>query len=391
MTKLLIRLFVKNKDEIKDPTVRTAYASLSSFTGIVLNLLLFAGKLVIGLISNSVAAIADAFNNLTDAGSSVITLIGFKLSSKPVDPEHPHGHGRFEYVTAFIVDIIILLVGFELLTASIDKISNPSLITTTPTTLILLCIAILIKFWLFVFYRKIGKTISSSAIKAASTDSISDCLATTLVFATSLLAYNNLATNLPLDGIAGIIVAGFILYSGAMAAKETIDLLLGTTPDKTFVDEIYAYVEDYPEILGIHDVMVHDYGPGRQIVSFHAEVSCESDINHAHEVIDQLERDMHAKFKFIVTIHLDPISVNDEKVNAMRAFAEECASSISPDFSIHDFRITQGDTTTNLIFDLVVPHESKYTIEEAVKLVCEKIKSEKENCYAVVRGEHPYV
>ncbi len=391
MTKLLIRMFVKNRDDVKDPAVRTIYAALSSFTGIVLNLLLFIGKLLIGIFSNSVATVADAFNNLTDAGSSVITLIGFRLSSKPVDPEHPHGHGRFEYIAAFIVDMIIILVGFELFTASIDKIANPTKTSATPITLILLGVAILIKLWLYAFYRKIGKTISSSAIKAASTDSISDCLATALVFTTSLLAYLNVATTIPLDGIAGIIVAVFILYSGTKAAKETIDLLLGTTPDKDFIKEIYTFVEGYPEILGIHDVMVHDYGPGRQIVSFHAEVSSDCDINHAHEVIDQLERDMHTKFNFIVTIHLDPISVNDEHVTAMRCFAEKCVHSVSPDFSIHDFRITKGDNYTNLIFDLVVPHDSKISIETAVKLVGDKIRAEDKNCYAVIRGEYPFV
>ncbi len=391
MTGLLIKLFIKNKNDVKNNAVRSVYATLSSVVGIVLNIALFIGKLLIGVFANSVSAIADAFNNLTDAGSSVITLIGFRLSSKPVDPEHPLGHGRFEYITAFIVDMIILLVGFELFTASIDEIINPTVTKASSVALILLGVAIVVKLWLFFFYRFIGKTISSSAIKAASTDSISDCLATALVFITSLFAYLDVASAIPFDGIAGIIVACFILYSGTKAAKETIDLLLGTTPDKAFIEEIYNFTGHYPEILGIHDVMVHDYGPGRQIVSFHAEVSSDCDINHAHEVIDQLERDMHEKFNFIVTIHLDPISVNDEHVNAMRLFAEKCVASVSPDFSIHDFRITKGDNYTNLIFDLVVPHDSKFSLESAVKQVCEKIREEDKNCYAVIRGEYPFV
>ncbi|MBR3594321.1 MAG: cation transporter [Clostridia bacterium] len=391
MTKLLIRLFVKDNKNIKDVAVRTKYASLSSFTGIFLNVLLFIGKLLIGIISNSVSAIADAFNNLTDAGSSVVTLIGFRLSSKPVDTEHPHGHGRFEYVAAFIVDMIILVVGFELFTASIGEIIHPTATKAGITSLILLGVAVLIKLWLFFFYRKIANTISSSAIKAAATDSISDCLATTLVFVTVLLSYFNVATTVPIDGIVGILVAVFILYSGAKAAKETIDLLLGATPSKEFIEDIYSFVKGYPELLGIHDVMVHDYGPGRQIVSFHAEVSSDCDINHAHEVIDQLERDMHAKFNYIVTIHLDPISVNDEHVNAMREFAKRCVKEISPEFSIHDFRITKGDNYTNLIFDLVIPHDSKISVDAAVKLVGDKIRAEDKNCYAVIRGEHPYV
>jgi len=391
MTKLLIKLFIKNKTDIKNPAARAAYATLASFTGILLNLVLFTGKLFIGIISNSVSAIADAFNNLTDAGSSVITLIGFRLSSKPVDPEHPHGHGRFEYITAFIVNMIIILVGFELFTASINEIIEPTKTVTTSLTLILLGIAIIIKLWLFFFYRKIGKLISSSAIRASAIDSISDCLATALVFFASLSAYLNFATNLPIDGIAGIIVAIFVLYSGSKAAKETIDLLLGKTPDKSLVLEIYEFVKDYPEILGIHDVMIHDYGPGRQIVSFHAEISSDSDINHAHEVIDQLERDMHSHFNYIVTIHLDPISVNDEHVKNMREFAERCVAEVDPSFTIHDFRITRGDNYTNLIFDLVVPHDSKVSLESAVKLVSDKIRSTDKNCYAVIRGEYPYV
>ncbi len=391
MTALLIKLFVKNKASVATPAVRGVYTALASFTGIILNVLLFAGKLIIGIISGSVAAIADAFNNLTDAGSSVITLIGYRLSTKPVDPEHPHGHGRFEYISTFIVDLIIIVVGFELFTSSIDKIINPSATNASLFTMLTLAVAILLKFWLFIFYRKIGRLISSSALKAAATDSISDCLATALVLASALLSFFGVGQNIPFDGIAGIIVACFIMYSGFMATKETIDLLLGATPDKGFVEDIYSFVKKYPDILGIHDVMVHDYGPGRQIVSFHAEVSSDCNINNAHEVIDQLERDMFKKFNFIATVHLDPISVNDAEVNEMRAFAQACVAEINPSYSIHDFRITKGDTTTNLIFDLVVPLDSKTSPDAAAQQVGAKIREKNNNCFAVIRGEHPYV
>lgn len=391
MTDLLARLFIKNKEETENPAVRSAYASLGAITGIILNVFLFIVKLTTGILSASVAIIADAFNNISDAGSSVITLIGFRLASKPVDKDHPHGHGRAEYISAFIVDMLIILVGFELFTSSIEKIINPTHTTVSLLTFILLGGAIIVKLWLYLFYRKIGKTINSSALSAAAADSISDCVATSLVLLTSLCSYFNLFKSIPLDGITGIIVAVFILYTGIMAAKETIDLLLGSSPDSEFVNEIYRFVEDYPEVIGIHDVMIHDYGPGRQIVSFHAEVPSDCNINHAHEVIDGIERDMFTHFNCIVTIHLDPLSVDDEEVNSLRAFTEGCAKSVYPELTIHDFRITKGDCYTNFIFDLLVPLECPLTVDQAVKEVSEKIKSENENYFTVIVGEHPYI
>ncbi len=391
MTKLLIKLFIKNPTDTDNIKVRSTYAMLSSITGIIMNILLFAGKLTVGIIANSVAIIADAFNNISDAGSSVITFIGFRLASKPVDLDHPQGHGRFEYISAFIVDVIIIVVGFELLTSSVQKIITPVTMTVSPVTFILLVAAIAVKLWLFFFYKRIANTVSSSAIKAASADSISDCVATALVLLTAVLSYFNILTNIPLDGIVGILVAVFILFTGLKAAKETIDLLLGSPPDKKFIAKIYDFVSNYPEVMGIHDIMVHDYGPGRQIVSFHAEVPSNCDINHAHEVIDQIERNMFDKFNCIVTIHFDPLSVDDEEVNAMKQLAEECAKSVDDAFTIHDFRITKGDCYTNFIFDLVVPHESKLSVQDAIAAVSEKIKEQNSNYYAVIQGEHPFV
>ncbi len=390
MTNLLIRAFIKKSDPA-EPKTRSAYAFLASITGILLNLLLFAGKLTVGILSFSVAVIADAFNNLSDAGASVVTLIGFRLSNKPVDKEHPLGHGRFEYISGFIVDMLIVLVGFELLTSSIDKIVNPSTPEVGKWTFILLGAAILIKLWLFFFYRKIGKIISSASLKASAADSLSDCGTTALVALASLCAAFGWAKGVPIDGIAGIVVACLILFTGVKAAKETIDLLLGSPPDKKFIDGIYAFTKGYPEIVGIHDVMVHDYGPGRQIVSFHAEVPSDCNINYAHEVIDKMERDMFEKFNCIVTVHLDPITVNDKKVNEMRCFAEACAKEICKDFSIHDFRMTQGEKHTNLIFDLLVPTDCKIKVDQAVKQVAETIKAKNPDCFAVIKGEHPFV
>lgn len=391
MTNLLIRLFVRDKDNLKNEKVRSSYASLASLTGIFLNVLLFIGKLLMGIFTASVAIIADAFNNISDAGSSLVTMIGFRLAAKPVDKEHPLGHGRFEYISGFIVDMVILLVGAELFLSSIERIANPAPVSASIATFILLGVAILIKLWLFFFYRKIGKTIDSSALKSASLDSATDCIATSLVLFTAISSYFGWFAGFPLDGIVGILVACFILFAGFKAAKETIDLLLGSPPEPEFIQEIYDFVKHYPEVVGIHDVMVHDYGPGRKIVSFHAEVPSDCNINFAHEIIDGIEQDMYEQFRCIVTIHLDPIATNDEQVNAMRALAQDCAAAIDPTFTIHDFRMTQGEAHTNLIFDLVVPTDATLSVEEAVKAVSKEIKCRNENYAAVIRGEHPYV
>ena len=388
MTNFLIRLFVGKNQDPSNLKVRGKYASLAGFTGILLNVLLFAGKLTLGILAGSVAIIADAFNNISDAGSSIIALIGFRLANKPVDKEHPLGHGRLEYVTGFIVDMLIILVGFELLTSSIDKIMNPTLPNVGNVTLYILGAAILVKLWLFVFYRKIGKTIASSSIKASSFDSLCDCIATALVLVSAIVART---WEIGIDGYAGVLVAAFILFTGVKAAKETIDLLLGSPPSKEFIEEIYDFVKAYPSVIGIHDVMVHDYGPGRQIVSFHAEVPADSDINIAHEEVDKLERDMHAKFGCIVTVHLDPIVMNDPLVNEMHDIAVNAVKAVNPSFTLHDFRMTIGETSFNLIFDLVLPVDCEMCAEEAEQSVKEEIKKQRENCFCVIRVEHPFV
>ena len=388
MTNFLIRLFIGKNKNPNDLKTRGKYASLAGFTGILVNFLLFVGKLTLGILSASVSMIADAFNNITDAGSAIVTLIGFRLSEKHVDKEHPLGHGRLEYVTGFIVDMLIILVGFELLTSSIDKILHPSLPTVGNVTLIILGVAILVKVWLFFFYRKIGKTIDSTAIKASASDSLTDCIATSLVLISAIIAK---FWGIAIDGWAGVLVAVFILFAGIKAAKETIDLLLGSPPSPEFIQEIYEFSKEYNSIVGIHDVMVHDYGPGRKIVSFHAEVPSDSDINIAHEEVDKMERDMHAKFGCIVTIHLDPIVVNDPLVNELRALAGACAKEVNETFTIHDFRMTKGETNINLIFDLVLPADCELCEEEAENAVAEKIREKRPNCFCVIRAEHPFV
>ena len=388
MTDFLTRIFIGKNADPTNEKVRGKFASLAGFTGIIANVLLFISKLVLGLLSASVAIIADAFNNISDAGSAIVTLIGFRLASKPVDKEHPLGHGRLEYVSGFIVDMLIILVGFELFKSSIDKILNPTLPIVGIATFILLGVAILVKLWLFFFYKKIAKTIRSNALSAAATDSLSDCFATALVLLSAVVAK---LFAVPIDGFAGILVAAFILYSGIKAAKETIDLLLGSPPDPAFITEIYEFCKAYPRIVGIHDVMVHDYGPGRQIVSFHAEVPSDSDINIAHEDVDRLERDMQKKYGCIVTVHLDPIVVGDETVNELRALAENAAKAVHCEFTIHDFRMTMGEQSFNLIFDHVIPPDCAMTSAEAEKAVVEKITAQKPNCFCVIKVEHPFV
>ncbi len=388
MTNLLTRAFVGKNPDTNDPKTRAKFARLAGFTGIFLNILLFVGKLVLGIIAGSVAIIADAFNNISDAGSSIVTLIGFHVANKPVDKEHPLGHGRFEYVSGFIVGMLIVLVGFELLKTSVDKILHPALPQAGVVTFCLLVAAILVKIWLFFFYNKIGKTIRSSSIKAASYDSLCDCVATTLVLASAAIAR---LWGVGVDGYAGILVAAFILFTGIKAAKETIDPLLGSPPDPAFIKSIYEFYKDYPSILGIHDVIVHDYGVGRQIVSFHAEVSSDSDINLAHEEVDRLERDMHEQFGCIVTVHLDPIVMNDPLVNEMRGIANEAVKSVDPAFSLHDFRMTIGENSVNVIFDLLIPVGHPMKSEEAESLVVNRIHEQKPNAFCVIRVEHPFV
>ena len=388
MTDLLIKLFVKNKDDVQNQQVRSNYATLSGVTGIIANFLLFVGKLTIGILSASVSIVADAFNNIGDAGSSVVTLVGYRLSGKHADKEHPLGHGRLEYITAFIVDFLIIFVGVELFKTSVEKIIEPGDTAIGTVTLVFLGVAILVKLWLFFFYRKIAKRINSQAIKGASFDSVSDVVATTLVLVSALLSK---FAGVNIDGYAGILVAAFIFYTGVKAAKETIDVLLGGAPDKEILKKISEFVRRYPEVIGIHDVMVHDYGPGRQIVSFHAEVSAKSDFSYVHDVIDNIERDFQKEYGYLVTIHLDPIVVDDEKVSEMYDFVKATVKEVDENFTIHDFRMTYGGNHINLIFDLLIPVDSKFGDEEAADVVEKKIRSLRPECNCVIKAEHPYV
>lgn len=387
MTNFLIKLFVKDKN-VKDPKVRTKYGTLSSLTGIVVNFILSITKVVIGIISNSMSIISDGLNNITDAGSSVITMIGFKMSQKKVDDDHPWGHGRMEYIAAFIVDMLIVLVGIELFKSSIDKIINPVMPDISTITITILVIAIIAKLWLFFFYNKIAKTINSEAIKGNAYDSISDVISTFVVLLSAIVAK---FANISIDGYVSILVSIFILYTGFKALKETVDILLGSKPDPELVKGIEEFTKKYDMIVGIHDMMIHDYGPGRKIVSFHAEVPANSDICMAHDIIDQMEQDIYEEFNCITTIHMDPIEVDDEEINKMREITEKIVKEINENYSIHDFRMTNGGGRINLIFDLVIPRGEKVDSDKLKAQVQQKIHSENPKYYAVPKVECSYV
>ena len=387
MTNLLIKLFIKDND-ISNLETRGKYGVLSSATGIVVNILLSIVKLFIGIIANSISIISDALNNITDVGSSVVTMIGFKISQKKIDKDHPWGHGRMEYITAFIVDIIILMVGFELLKSSIDKIIHPELPAVNNVTIIILVIAVLTKLWLFLFYKKIAKTIDSNAIKGNAYDSISDSISTLVVLISAVVAK---LCGISIDGYASLIVSVFILFTGYKAIKETVDLLLGMKPDPEFIRDIEEEAKKYDMISGIHDIIVHDYGPGRKIVSFHAEVPADGDICKVHDIIDQMEQDLFEKFNCITTIHMDPIVVDNKEINDMRDFTEKIVKGLNPEFSIHDFRMTDGGKRVNLIFDLVVPRDKEYDKEQIIKNIQQKIHEKDNKYYAVIKVETSYI
>lgn len=352
MTKLLIRLFVRDSNNIKDAAVRVRYGYLGSVTGIVLNILLFAGKLIAGIISGAISVTADAFNNLSDAGSSIVSLVGFKMAAQPADEEHPFGHGRMEYVSGLIISFLILLMGFELAHESVLKMISPKDIRFSWLTLCILIASVLVKLWMGLFNLTLGKRINSTSMKATAADSISDCISTSAVIVAMLVFY---FAGVNIDSIIGLLVALFILYNGVKTFRESLTPLLGTKPDKEFVDEITAAVEKYPDIVGTHDMIVHDYGVGNLIISMHAEVPMQMEFNAAHELVDMIEDELKKKYNCLVTIHMDPVAVNDERVMAVKAQVSEVVRNIDSRMSIHDFRMTDGRDRVNLIFDLVVP------------------------------------
>lgn len=385
MITILSNIFIKGKE---DSVRRKAYGTLCSIVGILLNICLFAGKYFAGVISGSVAITADAFNNLSDAGSSFITLVGFLFAGKKPDPDHPFGHGRFEYISGFVVSMAILLMGLELLKSSVGKIVYPQPVDTGIVAMGILVISILIKMYMAFYNHSIGKKINSAAMKATATDSLSDTIATTVVLIAMLVMR---FAGINIDGICGVFVALFILYAGYSAAKDTLDPLLGLAPDKEFVKQIEDIVLAHGEVKGIHDMMVHDYGPGRRWVSLHAEVPGNHDIFEMHDVIDRIERELNEKLSCEAVIHMDPIETNNEEVVKMKHIIEEKVKEIHAEMTIHDFRMVSGPTHTNLIFDAVMPYGMKMTKAEVQKKIEDIVERMDGNYFAVVQIDQSYV
>lgn len=388
MITFLASLFIKDRRNYDSPAVRQAYGVLSGAVGIGLNILLFLGKWIAGTLSGSIAITADAFNNLSDAGSSIITLIGFRLSGQAPDPEHPFGHGRMEYISGLLVSVAILVMGFELIRSSFGKLRDPELIESSALVLGILLASILVKVYMFYYNRSLSKKLDSAAMKATSVDSLSDTVATTLVLIATVISKY---TGLILDGWFGILVGIFIVYTGGSTLKETIDLLIGQPPKKEFIDEIREIVLGYSLVYGVHDLIVHDYGPGRRMISLHAEVAVDGDIQDIHEQIDHIEHELQEKLNCSATIHMDPIVTDDKEVLEMKAKVEAMVQSLDEAFSMHDFRMVKGTTRTNLIFDVEVPRKTSLTDNEIMNRLKEQVHGLPGSKYfAVIQIDHEY-
>lgn len=387
MTSFLVKLFIRDSENIKSIRVRTAYGTLGSVTGIVLNLILAVSKYIAGALSGSISVTADAINNLSDAGSSIVSLFGVKLSAKPADKGHPYGHGRIEYISASIVAFLVLLMGIELLKSSVDKIINPVPVSFNAVSLAILVLSILAKLWLGMFNKKLGKKINSAPMMAVMKDSFSDCLATAVAAASIIVSA---FSDISIDGFLGVFVAGFILLAGFNILRETMAELLGKPPEKEFVEAVEQKILSYDFVVGVHDLIVHDYGPQRRFASAHAEVPSNANMMECHDIIDLIERDIFAEYGLLISIHMDPIVVDDERINELRRMTSEIVKGINENMSIHDFRVVDGPTHTNLIFDLITPYQYEMSNEEIRKIVDNKLSKIDERYFAVITIEHSF-
>ncbi|MBE6534708.1 MAG: cation transporter [Ruminococcaceae bacterium] len=386
MTEILSKIFVKDYKNISDGKVRKSYGTLSSFVGISVNAILAFIKLFLGIITASVAIIADALNNLSDAGSSIITLVSFRMSAKPADRDHPFGHARIEYIASMIISFLILLVGFETFIKSVSVLigmSDASVSNFSTVSIIILASSILLKLWLSFFYRKIGNKINSSVIKASSIDSLTDCISTVAVLISAIIIK---ITNLQIiDTVVGLGVSVMIIIAGIKILNETKNSILGEAPINEQVEAINKIIAEYPEIIGTHDLMIHNYGPNHFIASFHAEVDGEKDIFILHDMIDIVEKRIQSELNILCTIHMDPIVTDDGTVNELKSFVlETIREDVSSDISIHDFRVVVGNTHTNMIFDIILPFESKDSPDLVIEKICNAVNNRRKDCFCVI-------
>ena len=388
MISLLAKWCIPNRERVEDGAVRRAWGALCGFVGIGLNLLLFAGKLAAGSISGSIAITADAFNNLSDAGSSVVTLLGFRLAGKKPDAGHPFGHGRMEYISGLVVAGLILVMGAELAKSSVDKILHPEAVTFSWLACGILLASIAVKLYMYRYNRTVGKKIDSAAMAATAADSLSDTAATAAVL---LATVASRFISVPLDGWVGLVVALFILWSAVQAARDTISPLLGQAPDPALVRQIEELVTAHPQVVGVHDLVVHDYGPGRRIISLHAEVPADGELLEMHNAIDDIEMELARKLRCEAVIHMDPVVVGDPAVTALHEQVAALVKTIDPRLTIHDFRIVPGTTHTNLIFDVVTPFDEQLTRPQVAQQVCRLVEGMEGRYRAIIKVENSYV
>ena len=386
MVNFLIKTFIKNSENTENPKIRQKYGTLSSIVGIICNVLLFLIKYAMGTLSHSISIVSDAFNNLSDCAGCLVTLLGYKMASKPADKNHPFGHGRMEYLTSLIIAALIIFVGIELLKNSVEKIINPVEIRFSFAVLFSLVFSIAVKLWMAVFNAELGKKINSSVLTATAKDSKSDVIATS---ATLIALICSLFTALPVDGVMGLLVSVFILKSGYDIVKDTVDELLGKPADPEIINHIKEYVLKNDKIIGIHDLIIHSYGPGNMIGSCHVEVKSNESFTEVHDIVDSIEREIHNNLNILMTIHMDPIEVNDMLTNKCKKLVNNIIHSIDSSLDLHDFRIVSGESHTNLIFDLVVPFECKYSNEELKQKIDKQLSKENINYYTVIVFDKP--
>ncbi|MDE6953776.1 MAG: cation diffusion facilitator family transporter [Erysipelotrichales bacterium] len=388
MFQWIVRKNIKNYQDTTHIKVRERYGTLCSVLSIICNGFMVLFKLLFGFMTNSVAIQADGFNNLSDMGSNLATLFGFKMAGKHPDADHPYGHGRYEYITGLVIAFLILLVAFSSIKESVMKIINPEALNFQIGAVIVLIVSILIKFWMASFNKQAGELIDSTSLKAAAQDSLNDVMST---LATLISLCLSLVTDLPVDGVIGAIVSILVLKSGIDIFKDTVDPLLGQAPDKQLVKDIHDFVMSFDKVIGIHDFMMHDYGPGRQYMTLHAEVNSNDDIMEIHDEIDLIERQMLEKFNILTTIHMDPIDTNDDLTNELRVKVKNIVVEIDEKYSIHDFRIVSGPTHTNLIFDVLLPADDRIPHKELKKIIYQKVNELNPSYFCVIQIDHSFV